>query len=415
MPLEKPTTPLPSSGQALADFGGVYAVNAFVAFIFAASGPVAIILAVGTRGGLSASDLSSWIFGSFFINGLISIAFCWLYRQPLVFFWTIPGAVLVGPALGHLTFPEVIGAFLATGVLMLALGLSGWVRRAMEAVPMPIVMGMVAGVFLRFGLDLVYAIRDDFWIAAPMAAAFLALSASPRLARLMPPLIGAMIVGGVLVAALGRFDPAGAGAWTLARPNLYVPVFSWQAMVELVVPLAITVLVVQNGQGIAVLRAADHKPPINAITAACGAGSIVTAFVGTVSTCLTGPVNAIISSSGKKERHYTAGILVGILALGFGLASPIFVKLMLATPAFVATLAGLAMLRVLQTAFTISFKERFTLGALVTFLVTVADVAIFNIGAAFWGLVFGFATSWLLERSDFKGRQSGRGADQART
>jgi benzoate membrane transport protein len=402
MPLEKPAAPPPSPRAAFADFGGLYAVNAFVAFIFAASGPVAIILAVGTRGGLSASDLSSWIFGSFFVNGLISIAFCWLYRQPLVFFWTIPGAVLVGPALGHLTFPEVIGAFFATGVLMLVLGLSGWVRRAMEAVPMPIVMGMVAGVFLRFGLDLVYAIRDDFRIAAPMTAAFLALNASPRVARFMPPLIGAMIVGGVLVAALGRFDASGAEAWSLVHPNLYVPAFSWQAMVELVVPLAITVLVVQNGQGVAVLRAAGHQPPINAVTVACGAGSMVTAFVGTVSTCLTGPVNAIISSSGDRRRHYTAGILVGIFALGFGLASPVFVRLMLATPkAFIAALAGLAMLRVLQTAFAISFKDRFTLGALVTFLVTVADVSIFNIGAAFWGLVFGFATSWWLERGDF--------------
>ena len=403
MSLEKPAARPPSLGQALGDLGGVHAVNAFVAFIFAASGPVAIILAVGTRGGLSTSDLSSWIFGCFFLNGLISIAFCWLYRQPLVFFWTIPGTVLVGPALGHLAFPEVIGAFVATGILMLVLGLSGWVRRAMESVPMPIVMGMVAGVFLRFGLDLVYAIRDDFWIAAPMAAAFIVLSVSPRLARRMPPLIGAMIVGGVLIAALGRFDPSGAEAWSLVRPNLYVPVFSWQAMVELVVPLAITVLVVQNGQGIAILRAAGHAPPINAVTTACGAGSVVTAFVGAVSTCLTGPVNAIISASGEKHRHYTAGILVGIFALGFGLASPVFVKLMLAAPkAFIAALAGLAMLRVLQTAFAISFRDRFTLGALVTFLVTVADVAIFNIGAAFWGLVFGFAVSWLLERGDFR-------------
>ena len=49
------------------------------------------------------------------------------------------------------------------------------------------------------------------------------------------------------------------------------------------------------------------------------------------------------------------------------------------------------MLRVLQTAFTISFGGRFTLGALVTFLVTVADVAILNVGAPFWGLVLGVA------------------------
>jgi benzoate membrane transport protein len=49
----------------------------------------------------------------------------------------------------------------------------------------------------------------------------------------------------------------------------------------------------------------------------------------------------------------------------------------------------------------VSFGGKFTLGALVTFLVTVADVAIFNIGAAFWGLVLGFGISWLLERKDF--------------
>jgi benzoate membrane transport protein len=391
----------PSLRQALADFGGVYFANGLVAFLFAASGPVAIVLAVGTRGGLTASDLSSWIFGAFFVNGLISIAFCWWYRQPLVFFWTIPGAVLLGPALGHLAWAEVIGAFVATGILMLALGLSGWVRRAMEAVPMPIVMGMVGGVFLRFGLDLVYAIRDDVWIAAPMAVAFVVLGAFPRIARLAPPLIVALLVGVVMIWALGRFEAAPEAA-ALVRPNLYAPAFSWRAMVELVVPLAITVLVVQNGQGITVLRTAGHTPPVDAIAIACGAGAIVTAFVGAVSTCLTGPVNAIISSSGEKRRHYTAGIFVGLLALAFGLFAPVFTRLMLGTPkAFIAVLAGLAMLRVLQTAFTVSFRGSFALGALVTFLVTVADIPILNIGAPFWGLVFGYATSRLLERGDF--------------
>jgi benzoate membrane transport protein len=270
---------------------------------------------------------------------------------------------------------------------------------------MPIVMGMVAGVFLRFGLDLVFALRDDFRIAAPMTVAFVALSALPRFARLIPPLIGALIVGAIAVALLGTFNPAGTNVIVLARPNFYVPAFSWQAMVELVVPLAITVLVVQNGQGFAVLKAAGHEPPINAIAVACGVGSMAAALVGTVSTCLTGPVNAIISGSGKKERHYTAGLLVGILALVFGLMSPVFTHLMLATPpAFIATLAGLAMLRVLQTAFSIAFKDRFTFGALLTFIITVANVAIFNIGAPFWGLVFGFTFSWLLERRDFHHR-----------
>ena len=395
--------PLPGPRRVLADFGGVYAANGVVAFLFACTGPVAIILSVGARGGLSESDIASWIFGAFFLNGLISIAFSLLYRQPLVFLWSIPGAVLVGPALGHLSFPEVIGAFHAAGLLMLLLGLSGWVRRAMEAIPMPIVMAMVAGVFLRFGVDLVLAFRDGFWIAAPMAAAWLALTAAPRVSRLVPPLIGALAAGAVAIAWLGESKAPAGALFALASPNLYAPQFSWAAMFELVVPLAVTVLAAQNAQGIAILAAAGQRAPTNAITAACGAGSIATALVGSVSTCFTGPVTAVLSSSGEKQRQYTAALLVCAFALAFGLMAPFFTRLLLATPhVFIATLAGLAMLRVLQNAFTASFRERFSFGALVCFLVTVADVAIFHIGAPFWGLVFGYAASWLLERDDLR-------------
>lgn len=415
MPLESVHRPLPGLRQMASDSGGLYLANAVIGFLFAASGPVAIILAVGARGGLSESDLSSWIFGAFFVNGLITLLFCTLYRQPLVFFWTIPGTVLVGPALGHLRWAEVVGAFLATGLLMLVLGLSGWVKRAMQSAPMPIVMGMVAGVFLRFGLGLVYAVRDDAWIAAPMIVVFVLLGASATWSRRMPPLLGALVAGAVAIALLGRFHWNGGALQVLAHPTVYAPVFSWRAMVELVVPLAITVLVVQNGQGFAVLDAAGHKPPINAITVACGAGSMLAALVGTVSTCLTGPVNAIISGSGEHGRHYAAGIAVGVLALAFGLFAPLFTRLMLAAPpAFIATLAGLAMLRVLQTAFNVAFRERFTLGALVTFIVTVADVPILNVGAPFWALVIGYAVSRLLERKDFGAAGAGAASTAAK-
>src|SRR5574337_1082057 len=121
---------------------------------------------------------------------------------------------------------------------------------------------LVAGVFLRFGLGLVLAVRDDFWIAAPMIVAFLAFGTSARWSRRLPPLIAALLVGVAAIALLGRFHPHAGASHAFAPPTLYAPVFSWRAMVELVIPLAITVLVVQNGQGIAVLDAAGHKPPI---------------------------------------------------------------------------------------------------------------------------------------------------------
>jgi benzoate membrane transport protein len=59
------------------------------------------------------------------------------------------------------------------------------------------------------------------------------------------------------------------------------------------------------------------------------------------------------------------------------------------------------MLRVLQSAFVTAFANNFSLGALVAFLVTVADMALLNVGAAFWGLIAGLVVSALLERTDF--------------
>jgi benzoate membrane transport protein len=397
--IERAPSGWPAPRRVWADFGPVYAVNGLVGFIFAATGPVAIVLATGTRGGLGQAELASWLFGSFFLNGLLTLALSWRWQIPMVFFWTIPGTVLVGPALTHLSHAEVLGAFLATGILMTVLAITGWVRRAMSAVPMPIVMAMVAGVFLRFGLDLVRSVHEDIVIAGPMVAVFVALSAWPRAGKLMPPLIGSLIVGALLILLTNRFSlpPGAALGW--AAPQVYMPAFSWQAMIELVVPLAITVLVVQNGQGVAVLDAAGHKPPINLMTLVCGLGSMVTSAVGCASTCLTGPTNAIVAAAGEVRRHYTGAIFVGLLALGFGLFSSTFTHLMLAAPkSFIAVLAGLAMLRVLQNAFTIAFRDRFPLGALVTFLVTVADIPILNIGAPFWGLLVGLAVAKLLER-----------------
>ena len=402
MPLERPAALTFDLRDLVGGFRGVYLVNAVVAFLFAASAPVAIILTAGEAGHLAEADIASWLFGCFFINGLLSLAFCLVYRQPLVFFWTIPGTVLVGQALHHLSFPQVIGAYYATGLLMLVLGLTGWMRKCMNLLPMPIVMAMVAGVFLQFGLNLIFAIRDGFVVAAPMTAVFVLLSAVPALGRALPPLIGALAVGIAVIILSGTFQMGGAPAHLLASPNLYKPEFSWNAMVELVLPLAITVLAAQNAQGFAVLEAVGHKPPVNMVTAACGLGSLIAAMVGTVSTCLTGPVNAILASGGAKEKHYAAGVMVALLALPFGLFSPLFTRFMLAAPkAFIATLAGLALVRVLERAFVVSFKGSFTLGAAITFLVTVANVSILSIGAPFWGLVIGSAVSWLLEKRDF--------------
>ncbi|MEW9922176.1 benzoate/H(+) symporter BenE family transporter [Marimonas sp. MJW-29] len=375
-------------------------VNAFVAFLFAASAPVAIILGAGVRGGLSEADLASWIFAAFVLNGALSVGMSLVYRQPLAFFWTIPGTVLVGSALQSLSFAEVIGAYILTALLLLVLGLTGWVRTAMDRLPMPIVMGMVAGVFVEFGLDWIRSFQSDFVLVAAMTATFVGLTAFPKLQKVLPPMIGVLIVGLLVLSSQrsGDFELPVAGN-LYASPQFYVPVFSLSAALELVVPLAITVIAAQNAQGIVILRNAGHTPPVSAITTACGAASLVTAFLGSVSSCLTGPSNAILVSSGRTDRHWRAAVILGCFAILFGVFAPLVTKLMLATPAaFLSTLAGLALLRTLQSAFQSAFGPSFPMGALVAFLITLAGIPIMNIGAPFWGLVFGVLASLLLER-----------------
>ena len=403
MHLESPPTGSFGVRHLLRSIRGDSAVNAVVAFLFAITGPVAIVLTIQQQGRLSEADVASWLFGAFALNSVVSLIFCMLYRQPLVFLWTMPGAVLVGQALDHFPFTQIIGAYYATGLLMLVLGLSGLVRTWMSRIPMPIIMAMVAGVFLQFGLNVIFAIRDGFLIAAPMTVAFLLLSAKPNISRFLPPTIGALLCGAIMIAISGAFDLRGELSIGLVRPNVYRPEFSWAAMVELVLPLAITVLAAQNAQGFAVLEAAGHKPPVNVVTAVCGFVSLLTAPFGTVPTCFTGPANALLVSSGAKEKHYVAGVMMSILAILFGLFSRVFTQVMLATPkVFVTTIAGLAFLRVLERAFVVSFNGAFTFGAAVSFLVTVANVPIFLIGAPFWALLAGFTVSWLLERKDFE-------------
>src|SRR5690606_16322254 len=304
---------------------------------------------------------------------------------------------------------EVLGACMATGLLMIVLGATRLVGRITQAIPMPIVMAMVAGVFLKFGTELVVALREDAWIAAPMTIAFLGLSAFPVAARRAPPLLVALALGLVLILAGGAAGPAAGDGAAFVRPLLIVPEFRLAAMTELVIPLAVTVIAVQNMQGIAVLAAAGHRAPADATTLACGAWTIASSITGGAPTCLAGPTNAITTSAGERHRHYTAAIFTGILAVVFGLFAPLFTRTLLAMPgAFIATLAGLAMLRVLQASFVTSFGGRYSFGALASLLVTVSGVSIGGIGAPFWGLAAGIMVSLVLEREDFAADRASR-------
>ncbi len=397
--LEPPPRPLPGLRECLAGVDRHNLVNALVAWLFAISGPVVIILAVGRQGGLRPEDLGSWVFAAFGFGGVLTMGYSYFFRQPIAIMWTIPGAVLVGGALPHLTFAEVIGAYLACGLLLTVLGLTGLVRVIMAAIPMPIVMAMVAGVFLPFGLNIITAFGEATGMALAMVAAFAVPMAIPSIGRVLPPVLCALAAGVAVIVFSGQMTGVEIPPLAIADPIFYTPVFSLRALGELVVPLAVTVIAAQNAQGFVILRQAGFAPPENSLTVACGAGSFIFGIFGSVPTCVTGPANAILNTSGEKERRYMAGVIFGLLAIAFGLFSPFTTGLGLVLPAvFINLLGGLAMLGVLQGAFTTAFSGQHALGALVSFLVTLSGVAILNVGAPFWGLVFGYAVTMLLQR-----------------
>ncbi|NHU86217.1 benzoate transporter [Kocuria sp. JC486] len=401
--LERPGVRPAGPRAVLRDWAPLYGINGLIGLVFSASGPIAVTLAVGAAGGLSDGELASWVFGIFLSAGLATVVMSLIYRQPLGFAWSIPGTVLLGPSLQHLSFAEVVGAFFTTGVLVLALGASGVVRKAMAFIPMPIIMAMVAAVFLRFGTDIVSSSTEAPLIALPMVATFVLFSAVPRLGKAVPPVLATLLVGVSVVVLSGQFTFDAAGP-VLAQPQFTAPEFAVAAQLELLVPLAITVLVVQNGQGIAVLRSAGHQPPINMFAVASGAFSVLNAAVGAVSACVTGPTNALLTTSGERERQYTAALTYGVLSLVCALFAPAYTRFMLATPeAFILALGGLAMIKALQNAFVAAFAHKFTFGALVTFVATVSGLDLFNIHAAFWGIVIGYVTSRLMEPADHTG------------
>ena len=400
--IERPTHRRPTLSEIRRDLGPLEIGNGLVALIFSASGPIAVILAAATTGNLTPEETASWTLGAFLGNGLLTLFLTWLYRTPYAFFWTIPGTVLVGDALTHLSFAEVIGAYVVTANLVFLLGWTGLIGRFMAILPPTIVQAMVAGIFLHFGLGLIEIAIDDPPIAVPMILVFVLLSinhpAVQRIARFAPAVATAAVFGTALAFLLNRVSDGIFDNGILAQPELTMPQYSWAAMVELVLPLAITVVVVQNGQGVAVLTAAGHKPGVNLASAAAGLVSLPMAFIGNVTTCLAGPTNALITSSGDRSRHYAAAMVTAVGAIAVGLASPAFVGFMLAMPAsFIAALAGIALLNSLKNAFLAGFSGKYPFGALVCFLITVSEFKFLGITSPFWGLIIGCAIAFLMD------------------
>ncbi|WP_139006325.1 benzoate/H(+) symporter BenE family transporter [Arthrobacter crystallopoietes] len=378
-----------------------------VAAIFGCTGPALIIINGAKDAGLSDAVTASWILAVYGFGGLISLVLGLYYKMPITGAWSIPGAVLVVGALADFEFGEMVGAFIIAGLIVLVLGLTGWIRHVSAWLPFPIVMAMIAGALIRFGIGVVDAGMTSPIIVAAAVVGYLLLH---RFIKFIPGVVGALVFGTVAVMLTGSFNTGGPTLDSiLTSPVFTAPAFSLSAVLAVAIPLAILVIGAENAQATGVLKAEEYDPPVNSMTLISGVGGVLAGVFGGHNANIAGPMTAICSSpeAGERPGRYAATIVNGVLFASFGLFAGVAVSLVTALPAqLIAAVAGLAMIGVLISAFQGAFQgNRFQIGAFAALIIAMSNVTILNISSPFWALVGGVLVSLILEPGDFKRKQ----------
>jgi len=218
-----------------------------------------VILNGASRAGMGAAEAASWIFGVYFFGGVATILVALVQRQPISFSWSIPGTALVLSALQGHTLPELVGAYLIVGLIVVAVSLTGLVGRIVELLPFPIVVAMIAGILMRFAIAVIGAGQ-----AAPavVAAALIGYFVAARITPKVPGVLVALVCGAVAAVVASRVQLA-AHALDFTLPTLVWPAWSGSAIFSVAVPLALLIICAENVKGVGILMAAGYRPPAN--------------------------------------------------------------------------------------------------------------------------------------------------------
>ena len=114
------------------------------------------------RLGATPAQIGSWMWALGLGIGVTSIALSLRYRVPVVTAWSTPGAAMLITSVAGVSMQQAVGAFLVAASLITVCGFTGWFERALNRIPMSIASGMLAGVLLRFGLDVFVAMKTQF-------------------------------------------------------------------------------------------------------------------------------------------------------------------------------------------------------------------------------------------------------------
>ncbi len=363
---------------------------ALVAALVGYGSTIALILAAAAALGATPAQTASWVLAICLTKAAGSAFLSATARVPVVLAWSTPGAALIAATHG-LTMAEAVGAFLLAGALIALTGAIKPLGQIIAQIPDAIAAAMLAGVLLPFCLKGMAA-------AGALGPAALAIGAVFALVRLYNPALA--VLAALATGLIAAFGPGEAlfPALTLPLPALTFipPQFHAQALIGLGLPLYLVTMASQNLPGFATLRAAGYEPPVapalittgtlSAIGALFGAHTISMAAI-TAAICLGDDVHPDRSLRWKVGLAY-AGVWVALALLG-----PLLVTILQAMPPEVLTLlVGLALLGPLTGALTGAYtppQSRFA--ATITLTVTASGIALFGIGAAFWGLLAGLA------------------------
>ncbi|MGN6535425.1 MAG: benzoate/H(+) symporter BenE family transporter, partial [Mesorhizobium sp.] len=244
--------------------------SAFVAAIVGFGGTLAIIIAAAAAVGATQVETASWVTAICLAMAVETGWLSWRTKMPVITAWSTPGAALIAASSGF-TMPEAVGAFIVTGVLLVATGLFRPLTRLIAKIPGSVASGMLAGIVVTFAMNAAKTVPVDPWLILPLVAAFF-------LVRLWNPSLSVLVVlvGGVLAVLLtGRVG--GLPAPELSTLTWIWPQFTVSAIVGLALPLYLVTMASQNLSGLAVLRADGYEPPPGPLIGVTGLVSVLTA------------------------------------------------------------------------------------------------------------------------------------------
>lgn len=362
-------------------------VSAFVAAIVGFGGTLAIIIAAAGAVGATQLQTASWVTAICLAMAVETAWLSWRTKMPVITAWSTPGAALIAASSGF-SMGEAVGAFIVTGLLLIATGLFKPLTRLIAKIPASVASGMLAGIVVTFAVGAARTIPADPWLILPLVAAFFVV-------RLFNPALSVLVVlvGGGLAAFLtGRVG--GMPAPELSTLTLIAPQFSATAIIGLAVPLYLVTMASQNLSGLAVLKADGYDPEPGPLIGVTGLGSVLTAPFGASTTNLAAISAAICTGPDvhpDPAERWKTGPFYALAYLVFAVFGASLVAIFSVLPqSLIALVAGLALMGSLANALSIALRdEGERMAATVTFAATASGLTLFGIGSAFWGLVGG--------------------------